>query len=386
MKEMSKIDLKKYKKSIITLEMQSFMPEKFINLLWKNNINVTNIRKKDFTTVIMDIRLKDYGKIEQIAKKTDAKIKITNRKGVAFFMLKIRRRRALVFGIAIFVFILYYLSTFIWKIDIETEKALSPYEVRRELLSYGVKEGTPKKKLDVLSLEEKLMENNDSIMWIRVRVEGSILKVVASERQTPPSIVLEKEPCDLIAKADGEVVRIYTTAGTAIVKKGDIVKRGDLLVKGEQGKEDNIYEVHAKGYVIARTFYEETRSVKTTEIKRERTGKKVENIYINFGKKKLYIKKSMNKFTKYDKIENNKGPIMLETYYEINEKVCNLDKDKLINNTSKELIDNIALNFDKNIEIIDKIIEHSVDGDKIKVRVLVVAEENIALPEKTNQS
>jgi similar to stage IV sporulation protein len=386
MKEMSKISLNKYKKSTITMEIQSFMPEKFINLLWKNNIDVKNIKKKDLTTFVMDIRLKDYEKIEGIAKKTDTKVKITNRKGAAFFLLKARKRRALLFGIAIFAFIIYYLSTFIWRIDIETDKNLTPYEIRRQLLSYGVKEGIPKKNLNVLSIEEKIMENNESIMWIRIRVEGSILKVTASERQTPPNIVQDEDPCNLIAKADGQIVRVYTTAGTAVVKKGDLVKKGDVLVKGEQGREGNIYEVHANGYVIARTFYEEVKNVKTTEVKRERTGNKLENIYIKVGKKKVYIKKSVNKFTKYDKIENNKGPIVFENYYEINEKSYNLDKNKIIENTSKELIDKITLNFDKNIQVIDKIVEHEQQDEGIRVRVLVVAEENIALTEKINQS
>ncbi|PRR77240.1 putative stage IV sporulation protein YqfD [Clostridium liquoris] len=383
---MSKISLNKYKKSTITMEIQSFMPEKFINLLWKNNIDVKNIKKKDLTTFVMDIRLKDYEKIEGIAKKTDTKVKITNRKGAAFFLLKARKRRALLFGIAIFAFIIYYLSTFIWRIDIETDKNLTPYEIRRQLLSYGVKEGIPKKNLNVLSIEEKIMENNESIMWIRIRVEGSILKVTASERQTPPNIVQDEDPCNLIAKADGQIVRVYTTAGTAVVKKGDLVKKGDVLVKGEQGREGNIYEVHANGYVIARTFYEEVKNVKTTEVKRERTGNKLENIYIKVGKKKVYIKKSVNKFTKYDKIENNKGPIVFENYYEINEKSYNLDKNKIIENTSKELIDKITLNFDKNIQVIDKIVEHEQQDEGIRVRVLVVAEENIALTEKINQS
>lgn len=386
MKEMSKIDFKKYKKSSITLEIQSLMPEKFINLLWKNNINVRNIRKKDLTTFIMEISLKDYGKIEEISKKTDTKVKIISRKGMAFFLLRLRKRRALLFGIGIFVFIIYYLSTFIWRIEINTEKNLSPYEIRRELLSYGVKEGIPKKNLNVIALEEKLMGSNENIMWIRVRVEGAILKVTAVERQAPPDIILDEEPCNLVAKTDGEIVRVYTAAGTAVVKKGDIVKKGDLLVKGQQGREENVYQVHAVGDVIARTFYEEVKKVKTTEIRRERTGNKLENIYINLGKKKLYIKKSMNKFTKYDKIDNNKGPIVFETYYEVKEKVYDLDKDKLINNTSKELIDKITLNFDKNIKIIDKIIEHSEESGSIKIRVLIVAEENIAYPEKINQS
>lgn len=175
MKEMSKIDLDKYKRSIITLEIKSLMPEKFINLLWKNKIFIKNVRKKDISTFVMDISLGDYRKIEEIGRKTDTKIKIVKRKGMAFFILKMKKRRAMIFGSVIFIFIIYYLSTFIWKIDIETDKNLSPYEIRRELLSYGIKEGINKKNLNVYSIEEKLIEDNENIMWVRVRTEGSIL-------------------------------------------------------------------------------------------------------------------------------------------------------------------------------------------------------------------
>lgn len=69
MKEMSKIDLDKYKRSIITLEIKSLMPEKFINLLWKNKIFIKNVRKKDISTFVMDISLGDYRKIEEIGRK-----------------------------------------------------------------------------------------------------------------------------------------------------------------------------------------------------------------------------------------------------------------------------------------------------------------------------
>ncbi|WP_206427340.1 sporulation protein YqfD [Clostridium rectalis] len=376
------MNLNKYKNSFVTLEIHSLIPEKFINLLWKNNIYVKNIKKKNITTVVLEVNFKDYFKIDDISKKTGTKVKIIKRNGIAFFFLKIRKRRALIFGILIFALIIYYLSTFIWKIDIETEKNLSPYEIRRKLISYGIKEGVNKKNLDVYSLEEKLLDDNNNIMWIRARIEGATLKITASERRIPPETVAEDETCDLVARCDGEVVRVYTVSGTAIVKNGDIVKKGDILVKGEQGKEHNLYPVHAKGNVIARTFHEEIKDVKKYKIKRERTGKIIKNIYIKLGNKVLTIKKSVNNFSKYDKIENNKGPIIIEEFYEVKEKKYDADKKELIDNTSKEIINKISLNFNKSVNIVDKIIDYKEENDTITVRVLVVAEENIAEAKK----
>lgn len=382
MKKLSKVNLNKYERSIITLEIQSLMPEKFLNLLWSNAIEVKNIRKKDMSTFTLEISLKDYRKIEGISKKTESKIKVIGRKGMAFFAFRMRKRKALIAGAFVFAAIIYILSTYIWRIDIEAGNTLSPYEIRRELISYGVKEGVRKKDLNVLSVEEKLIKNNENIMWVRVRIEGSILKVKALERQSPPKFVQDDEPCNLVAKKDGEVVRVFTTAGTAVVKKGDIVKKGELLVKGEQGKEGSIYEVHANGEVVARTFYEETKKVKSSEVRRERTGEKSENIYIEIGKKKLFLKKSMNNFDKYDKIEHNKGPLVFQSFFEVNEKTHKLDKKTLIEQTAEELFNDIKVEFDKSISIVDKIVDHTEEDGDIVVRVLVIAEENIALPEK----
>ncbi|MBC2579244.1 sporulation protein YqfD [Clostridium sp. DJ247] len=382
---MSKINFTKYKSGIITIEIQSLIPEKFVNLMWKNDIRIKNIKKKNITTMTMEINLKDYSKIEDIAKKTKTKIKVVDRRGLAFFLIRLKKRVALAGGIILFVGVIYYLSTFIWGIEINVEHNLSPYEIRQQLNSFGIIPGINKKNINVYNIEEKLLKDNENILWVRVRVEGSKLKVSAAERQSPPTIVTEDAQRNLIAQKDGEVLRVYTKAGTAVVKKGDMVRKGQLLVKGEQGKEGSVYAVHAEGDVICRTFYEESKDVKINEIKRERTGNKVENIYIDIKGKKIYLKKSINKFNKYDKIEDNKLFIKRDFFYEVKETNTQKDPKKVVDDTANELYLKICGNLDKSVKIIDKIV-NSEAGDVYTVRVLVVAEENIAIPEQVQET
>lgn len=381
MKEMSKFSFKKYRSGIITIEIQSLIPEKFVNLIWKNGVHIKNLKKENITTMIMDVNLRDYDKIEEIAKKTKTKIKIIKRRGFAFFLIKVKRRIALVLGTLLFMGILYYLSTFIWNIEISVDHNLSPYEIRQQLSSFGIKPGINKRNVNVYDIEEKLIKNNENIMWVRARVEGAKLKISAAERQSPPNIIAEGSPCNLAARKDGEVVRVYTKAGTPVVKKGDMIRKGQVLVKGEQGKEGATYQVHAVGDVICRTFYEEVKQVKIDTVKKERTGNKIENIYLNIKGKNIYLKKSVNKFSKYDRIEDNKLFIKKETYYEIKETTIHGDAKKIVDDTANELYSKICANLDKSVKIIDKIVNYEA-GDTYVVRVLVVAEENVALEEK----
>ena len=266
-------NLKKYKKGTITMEIQSLMPEKFINLLWKNGIVAKNIKKVNITTVVLEVKLSDYGEISKVAKRTDTRIKIIGRKGMSFFLMKVRSRSALLLGVVLFGSIIYYLSTFVWNIEINTEHYISPYELRNQIKGFGVRPGLRKKNIDVYDIENKITRSNDEIMWVKARIEGVKLKVDVIERQSPPIIISNQTPCNLIANKDGIVVRVFTTEGTAIVKNGDMIQKGDILVKGEQGKEGSVYPVHAEGEVIAKTFYEEIKEVPLYNMSKIKTGK-----------------------------------------------------------------------------------------------------------------
>src|SRR5665647_45718 len=286
-------NFKKYKKGIITMEIQSLIPEKFINLLWKNGVIAKNIKKINITTVVLEVRLSDYGEISKVAKRTNTRVKIIGRSGLSFFLMKLKSRSALLLGVVLFGSIIYYLSTFVWNIEINTENYISPYELRNQIKAFGVKPGLRKKNIDVYELENKITRSNDEIMWIKARIDGVKLIIDIIERQSPPVIISNKTPCNLIAIKDGIVTRVFTTEGTAVVTAGDVVQKGDILVKGEQGKEESVYPVHADGEVIAKTFYEQCKEVPFNNISKVKTGNSISNLYIKIANKKIYLKNSL---------------------------------------------------------------------------------------------
>ena len=371
-------NFKKYKKGTITMEIQSLMPERFINLLWKNNIVIKNITKVNITTVVLQVNLSDYGDINKLSKKVDARIKIIGRKGLSFLLIKVKNRFALLLGVVLFGSLIYYLSSFVWNIEINTEQYISPYELRQQIAGFGITPGLKKKNIDVYEVENKLTRNNDEIMWVKARIEGVKLKIDIIERQSPPIIISSQTPSNLIASKDGIIIRVFTSEGTAIVGNGDMIQKGDLLVKGEQGKEGSVYPVHAKGDVIAKTFYEEIKEVPLYNISRVKTGKSIRHVYIKFGQKKIYLKNSLIPYSNYDKIEDNSRFINKEGYYEIEEKSMPVNASKV----AEEIYSNMLKNLDKTVKVIDKIIDIKKENDKYLIKVLVIAEENIALEEK----
>ncbi|GAA0126761.1 sporulation protein YqfD [Clostridium sp. CTA-19] len=366
-----------YKKGLLVVEIETVNLEKLINFLWRKDVKVRNLKRNSLTNCTMEIEFIDYEVLLEGVKKTNSKLKVLNRKGIMFKILKLKRRRTLLVTVLIFVGVLYYLSSFIWKIEVVTESYIAPFEIRELLKSYGIEKGTYKNSFDVHRVEERIIDDNDEVMWVKARIDGSKLKVEVIERQAPPKIKEEKLTGNIVAKRDGEVQRIFSQGGTVMVERGKIVKKGDLLIKGEQGKEGKEYDVKAEGNVFAKTFYEQKKEIPKSTVVRKKTGEKARSYYIKIGGKKVYIKNALNAFENYDKIENNKWFIGEEIYEEVLEENVEANTDMVI----KELSNNVLLNLDKFVKVLEVKPEIKDKGDNFLVTVLVIAEEDISLEE-----
>ncbi|AGX42103.1 sporulation protein YqfD [Clostridium saccharobutylicum] len=362
----------------ITIEVSALMPEKILNVLWNNGIYTCKVVKINLTTIRFNIAFEDYNETEMLIKKQKLKMKVIGKSGMIVLLLNLKRRMSLVIGAGVFFLVIYCLSNYIWAIDIQTKNNLSPFEVRQQLTAVGIKPGLKKSQINVYDIERKLEDLNDQIMWIRVRIQGSTLKLVIEEKVNPPST--EKTlPNSVVAKMDGEIKRVYTTSGNAAVVPGDIVKTGDVLILPVQGREGFEKEVKPSGTVIANTFYEKFMEIQISGDKLERTGKKDGDIYLNIFGKKIYLKKAINRFESYDKIEEKNGIFNKVIYFEKKGKPVNVDKESAIKEASDKLKESLGKTLSNNAKIIDnKATVEDIGEGKILVRVIFTVEQDIA--------
>lgn len=362
----------------ITIEVSALMPEKILNILWNNDIYTCNIIKVDLMTIRVSIYFKDYKEAEMLIKKYKGKVRIVNKSGIIVLLMKMQRKVSLVIGMFIFFIVIFVLSNYIWAIDIQTQRNLSPFEIRQQLSSIGIKPGLNKSQIDVYAIEKKMEDLNNQIMWIRVRVEGSTLKLVIKEKVNPPSI--QKTLFNqVVAKMDGEVKRVYTSSGNPAVVPGDIVRAGDDLILPIQGREGFEQEVKPKGTVIANTFYEKFMEIQISGEKLERTGEKNNDIYLRIYGKKIYLKKSINRFQYYDKIEEKDGVVNKIIYFEKKGKTVSLDRENTIKEATQKLQESLRKTLSNDAKIIDSktTVENIKDG-KIVVKVIFTVEQDIA--------
>jgi len=362
----------------VTIEVNILMPEKILNVLWSNEIYISNIVKVDLATIRFTIYTNDYEEVERLIKKYKGKLRIVNTSGIIVLLMKMKRKVSLVIGAVLFFIVIYILSNYIWAIDIQTQKNLSPFEIRQQLSTIGIKPGLSKSQINVRELEKQMENLNAEIMWIRIRIEGSTLKLVVKEKVNPPSI--EKVSFNqVVAKMDGEVKRVYTNSGNPAVVPGDIVKKGDDLILPIQGREGFQMEVKPSGTVIANTFYEKFMEIQISGEKLERTGNQNSDVYLNIFGKKIYLKKAIKGFTYYDKIEERKGWFNQTRYFEKKGKNINLDRDSTVKEAKEKLEASLKKTLSNDSNIIDsKVTVENVKEDTILVKVIFTVEQDIA--------
>ncbi|NFG60565.1 sporulation protein YqfD [Clostridium sp. CMCC3677] len=370
--------LDKFKVGKITIEVNSLIPEKTLNILWQKGINVSKIVKLNITTVRFQIPFDSYKEVEEVVKRTKGKVRIVGKSGIIVLLLSIKRKLSLCIGAGVFLLVLYLLSNYIWAIDIQTRNNLSPFEIRKELTSIGIKPGLKKSDINVYNIEKKMEDLDSEVMWVRARIEGSTLRVIVAEKVNPP--VTEKIlPEQVLAKMDGEIKRVFTFSGNAAVKPGDIVKTGNVLILPIQGKEGFEKEVKPSGSVIANTFYEKSMEVQISGEKIQRTGEKDRDIYVNFWDKKIYLKKAINDFKYYDKIEETGGLLNQVIYFRKEGKSVNLDKDKAVEDAVEKLRKSLQKDLTNDAKIIDnKVNIENISKDTICIKVIFTVEQDIA--------
>ena len=133
--------LRNIKKGIIILEISTPSPERFLNLLWLKKIKVANARRINITTLRLMVEYSDYKLVEEVVKISKGKLKIIDKKGSIFFFYKLKNKVTLALGSVIFIIFLYFLSTFVWVIEIKTGENVPQYEIRQNLIELGIEPG-----------------------------------------------------------------------------------------------------------------------------------------------------------------------------------------------------------------------------------------------------
>ena len=216
------------------VHLTGYAPERFLNLCGKNNILLWNLQSTE-DGYLFHISIEGFKMLRPILKKTHTKVRILEKKGLPIIFFRYRKRKLFVAGLLLCISMLFYVSGFVWNIEVRGNSYLSEETILMFLEEEEAYFGTKISKIDCLALEEKLRSEYPEVIWTSIKIYGTKMTVDIQESLLPKDTyeAASDEVCDIVASKDGIITYIITRQGTPLVNVGTEVKKGDSLVSGE---------------------------------------------------------------------------------------------------------------------------------------------------------
>lgn len=300
----------------VRVEIEGYYIERFINICQIKHILIWNLKKEKGVRLYLNIGIKDFKKLKNIARKTNCKIKIKKKRGIPFVINRYKKRKFFAILLILISISIYISSLYIWNIDIDVENNLQIGNIEEDLFNLGLKKGAKKSKIEIDKLITKIRLKRNDISWIGIEIKGTnaIVKIVKTDEK--PEIIDNNDYCNIVASKSGTIEKIIAQNGTAIVKEGDEVKKGDLLIAGYmEGKYTEKRLVHSLGEVRAKIKYSESTKIPLNTENTIKTGKYEKKYKIKFKNFQINFYKTLSKFKIYDTIYTERNLKIFSNFY-----------------------------------------------------------------------
>ncbi|MCI9081210.1 MAG: sporulation protein YqfD [Lachnospiraceae bacterium] len=319
------IDKLKYLQGYVRVRLFGYAPERFLNLCSNHNILIWNLEYREEQYEFC-LSVRGLKRLKPILKKTRTRLVILERTGLPFVMNRYRKRKLFFAGIILCCGLLYTMSLFVWKIEVNGNLHETDSNIIKFLEEKQVYHGLLKSKINCEKIEEELRAAYGDIIWASAKLQGTMLIIdvqenLATNQQMQDSQNRDDTPSDLVADKEAEIYSILTRLGTPHVEKGMQVKQGDLLVEGRNPVMNDAGEVASYQYcvsdadILGITQYTYTDSFSLQYEYKNFSGKDSTAFGIRLFQGQLQFPHISHKFREYDTITDEYDVKLGDTFY-----------------------------------------------------------------------
>ena len=247
------ISIFRYISGYVVFCAEGGFPERFLNLCKTNGLSLWNV-ENDGVKVKACTSAKEFQNIEKPAKNSGMTVKTLENKGIPFWAKRHKWRCGLLVGLVVAVCLVWYMSGFIWEVEVAQEDGVKINNFTENLEILGVKPGARKSKIDIPEVQEALLEMYPELSWVSLNIFGDKAKIEYTPATPSPEIIDTKTPSNIVASKSGKITLMEGYGGTNMVKEGGFVSEGSLLISGVKTNADGSESfVRARGKVFAET-------------------------------------------------------------------------------------------------------------------------------------
>lgn len=356
----------------------------YLKWLFKQNINIINLKVINYKEVNIIIDYKDYNLLNKYSKTYE--INVIEKYGKLKIKTIIKNNYFILISIFISLTCIYFLSNIIFSVEIIYNNNDLVNKLEKELANYGIRKyGIKKERNYIEKVKKQILENNkDTIEWLEIEEFGTkyTIKLVERKQETKES---GYDYQSIIASKDAIITNIKAYQGEKNKDIGEYINKDEVAISGilEKGDGEKLY-TKAKGTIYGEVWYKVTIEYPYIYYEEKITGKHKDVLNFYFLNHKI----SLFPYKKYKQFKTNSHDIVVDlldifkitkekeyevlikeeiyTQEEVIIKSQELAKEKLLNSNDK-------ITKIKDIKIINKIDEDS----KINISFFISAEEDI---------
>jgi sporulation protein YqfD len=252
-----------YIKGYLRIRIAGYSTERFLNACRHRGIYLWGLQAVS-GAYEMNISISGFRKLKPIIRKTGTKVTIIKRSGLPFYLFRYRKRKLFFAGSFCFVFLIFWMSHYIWNIDITGNSTRTDETLLEFLKTKSVHNGMAKKSVDCQRIVKDIRKEYDDIIWVSASIKGTRLIIQVKENEDSPAVSVNKtgnknkkdmetvrQPVDIVADKDCTIVSAIVRNGLLNTKIGAKIKKGDVLVSGQIPVNNDAGEIIGYQYHIS---------------------------------------------------------------------------------------------------------------------------------------
>lgn len=224
-----------------------------------------------------------YKKLPALCRRCQARTKLIRKRGLPFQVLRLKKRKTLLLGVAAGAALYIFLSGSIWGVTLTGVETLPPKIILESAEAYGVFVGADRSQVDPKSAAQGVMARMPELSWVSVNTDGCFVEVAVKEGAAAPEVEDREELSNIVAGREGQIVELEAQMGRPEVNVGETVQAGQLLIAGLYQEEPDPYAAQplepfrkagpARGKVVAETYREFTVQISARKTEPVETGR-----------------------------------------------------------------------------------------------------------------
>ena len=228
----------------------------FLDLCMRRRVRYWNFTCDD-TCFYLFVGKRTWKKLFDESSREEIGLQLMAEYGLPHLLCRYRGRWGLLVGALLCSTLIFLSGRFVWRVEVRGLEQYRTKDVLEELLAQGFGVGSYIPGVDVNILQNKVLMDSQRFAWLSVNLIGTTARVEVIEYKPKENQAQNTAPMNLVASADGRVVRFSLRNGWESVEVGAVVRKGELLASGVGERKDGGTQlVCADGQVYAEVVHE----------------------------------------------------------------------------------------------------------------------------------